>query len=199
MSRRRCYVVYCHPLDDSFAHAALERVLAGLARRPDVDVRLSDLYADDFSPEFSLEERRTHKDSPDGKTEIAEYADNLRWCDSLIVVHPTWFSGPPAMLKGWLDRVLVQGVAWTLPDGASRLKPLLRNIRAITVVTTHGSSKLINSLQGEAGKRIWFRSVRVLCHPLTRCRWVAFYGIDRASDAKRRAFLGRVERAMQRV
>ena len=49
------------------------------------------------------------------------YCDDLRWCDTLVFVYPTWWSGQPAMLTGWLDRVLVRGVAWELPDGASRI------------------------------------------------------------------------------
>jgi hypothetical protein len=53
---------------------------------------------------------------------IASYADDLQWCDTLVLVYPTWWSGQPAMLKGWIDRVWVNGVAWTLPDGANRLR-----------------------------------------------------------------------------
>ena len=193
---KRVYIVYCHPRPDSLIHAALQRVLAGLT---DHEVRVSDLYADGFRAEMSLDERRTHKDPPHGKAGIAAYADNLRWCTTVVFVYPTWYSSPPAMLKGWLDRVLVQGVAWTLPEGKRRIRPALKNIRSITVVTTHGSSKLVNAVQGEAGKRMIFRAFRALCHPLARCRWVALYGVDRSAPDKREAFLGRVQRSMRRV
>jgi NAD(P)H dehydrogenase (quinone) len=40
-----------------------------------------------------------------------------RWCDTLIFVYPTWWYGLPAMIKGWLDRVLVPGLAFLMPDG----------------------------------------------------------------------------------
>ena len=70
-----------------------------------------------------------------------------------MLVYPTWWSGQPAMLKGWIDRVWVAGVAWDLPPGANVLRARLRNVRRIVVVTTHGSSKLVNALEGEAGKR----------------------------------------------
>ena len=48
--------------------------------------------------------------------DVEGYCDSLRWCDTLIFVYPTWWSGQPAMLTGWLDRVLLRGVAWELPE-----------------------------------------------------------------------------------
>ncbi len=192
----RALVIVCHPLADSFTHAALGRVLAGLGA---AEVRVTDLYAAGFVAEMSAEERRTHQDSPDGKTDIAAHAADLRWCDTLILVYPTWWSGQPAMLKGWIDRVWVQGVAWTLPAGSNRLRPLLTNIRRLVAVTTHGSSKLVNAVEGESGKRTLTRSLRVLCHPRARTTWLALYGIDRRTDDQRRAFLDRVERRIRRL
>jgi putative NADPH-quinone reductase len=103
------------------------------------------------------------------------------------------------MLKGWIDRVWVNGVAWELPEGANRLRPLLSNVRRIVVVTTHGSSKLVNALEGESGKRTVTRSLRTMCHPLTRTNWLALYGVDAASADRRGAFLDRVERRLARL
>jgi len=192
----KAYVVYCHPLQTSFLAAARDRVLAGLAAAGH-EVRVTDLYADNFRPELSAWERTHHLDPPETKPEIAEYADNLRWCDALVLVYPTWWGGQPAMLKGWIDRVWVAGVAYELPPGAIRIRPLLRNIRRLVVVTTHGSSKLINVAQGESGKRVVTRALRVLCHRRARTKWIAFYGIDRASDSDRSQFLDRVEHSLR--
>ncbi|MDP9463882.1 MAG: NAD(P)H-dependent oxidoreductase, partial [Actinomycetota bacterium] len=131
---------------------------------------------------------------------LQRHADDLRWCDALVLVYPTWWSGQPAMLKGWIDRVWANGVAWTMsssgPTGANRLRPLLRNVRRIVVVTTHGSSKLINSLQGEGGKRVVTRALRSLCSRRCRTTWVAMYGVDRSTAEDRGKFLDRVERRL---
>ena len=193
---RHALVVVCHPREDSFTHAALARVLAGLGT---AEVRVTDLYAEGFRAEMSADERRTHQDDPAGKTEIASHAADLAWCDTLILVYPTWWSGQPAMLKGWFDRVWVQGVAWTLPPGANRLRGLLTNIRRLVVVTSHGSSKLVNAIEGEAGKRTVSRGLRVLCHRWARTTWIALYSIDRRSAAERERFLERVERRVARL
>lgn len=194
----RVLVVYCHPFEDSLVGAARDRVLAGLAAAGH-EVRLIDLYAEGFDPAFSAWEREHHHDPPDTKPAIAAHVEALRWCNELVLVHPTWWSAQPAMLKGWIDRVWVDGVAWDLPQGSDRLRPLLTNIRRITVVTTHGSSRFVNALQGDAGKLLVRRSLRFLCGWRTRVRWIALYGVDTSTPAQRTAFLADVERRLART
>jgi NAD(P)H dehydrogenase (quinone) len=72
----------------------------------------------------------------------------------------------------------------------------LRNVRRIVVVTTHGSSKFVNALQGEGGKRVVTRSLRSLCSRRCRTTWVAMYGVDTSTAGDRSAFLDRVERRL---
>jgi putative NADPH-quinone reductase len=79
------------------------------------------------------------------------------------------------------------------------IRPLLRNIRRIVVVTGHGSSKFVNALEGEAGKRTVTRSMRAMCSRRTRTTWCAIYGLDNASENARERFLVKVERAMSRL
>ena len=190
-------MVYCHPNPNSFTASLRDRAMAAL-RAGGHDVRLTDLYADGFDPTMSCDERRTHKD-PGIAADLQHHADDLRWAQALVLVYPTWWSGQPAMLKGWIDRVWVAGVAWELPPGAKVVRPLLRNIRRIVVVTGHGSSKFVNALEGEAGKRTVTRSLRAMCSRRARTRWCAIYGLDGASDEARERFLAKVERRMSRL
>lgn len=192
----RTLVIYCHPDDGSFVAAAKQRVIDGL-RAAGHEVRVTDLYADRFRPELSAEEHRVHLE-PGIAPELQSYADDVRWAEALVLVYPTWWSGQPAMLKGWMDRVLGAGVAWELPDDARRVRPLLTDIRRIAVVTTHGSSKLVNALEGESGKRTAFRSLRAVCSRRVRTSWTAIYGLDRAGEAERTAWLERVEQRFRR-
>ncbi len=193
----RVLVVYCHPNSDSFTGAMRDRSMTALTAAGH-DIRLTDLYADGFDPTLSCDERRTHKE-PGVAPALQRYADDLRWAQALVLVYPTWWSGQPAMLKGWIDRVWVAGVAWELPVGANVLRPLLRNIRRIVVVTGHGSSKFVNALEGEGGKRTVTRSLRAMCSRRTRTRWCAIYGLDHASEAARERFLSKVARTMSRL
>jgi putative NADPH-quinone reductase len=103
------------------------------------------------------------------------------------------------MLTGWLDRVLVRGVAWELADGATRITGRLNNVSRLVIITSHGSSKFVNLLEGETGRRVIGRSIRVLCHKFARTTWLALYNIDRCSQREREAFLDRVDQRMRRL
>jgi NAD(P)H dehydrogenase (quinone) len=188
VSGKRTLVVYCHPIATSLAGALRQRCCDAL-RDNGHDVRVIDLHAEGFDPVLSLNEHVGHLDDPSTKPGIAEHADLLRWCDALVFVYPTWWGGQPAMLKGWIDRVFVQGVAFVLPAGAARIRPLLGNINRIAVVTTHGSSKFVNAVEGEPGKRVITRSIRAMCHRRTRTRWIALYDVDRRRMDERSAFI----------
>jgi putative NADPH-quinone reductase len=193
----RVLVVYCHPDPDSFVAACRDRALSGLATSGH-EVRIADLYAEGFDPVMPAEERLTHKE-PGVAPVLERYAADLQWAQALVLVYPTWWSGQPAMLKGWIDRVWVAGVAWELPPGRNVIRPLLTDIRRIVVVTTHGSSKLINALEGESGKRTMTRAVRAMCSKRARTTWCAVYGLDTASADVRGRFLARVERTLARL
>ena len=192
----RTLVVTCHPLPDSFTAAVAERAVTTLRGRGD-DLRVTDLYAEGFDPVFTAAERERHLD-PGPDPAVAHHAADLKWCERLVLVYPTWWSSQPAMLKGWIDRVWVKDVAFDLPPESNRVHARLRNVRRLVAITTHGSSKFLNSVQGEAGKRTLTRTLRAVCHPLARTTWIAMYGIDTATDEQCRAFLDRVERKLRR-
>ena len=193
-------VVFAHPSPNSMC-ADLERRTCEEVRSAGHELRRHDLVAEGFNPVFSAYERVNHVGDLDEKLgrlpDLVPYVEDLRWCDTLVLVYPTWWGSQPAVMKGWFDRVLMNEVAWILPEGKARLSPLLTNVRRLIVVTTHGSSKLVNALQGEPGKRIAFRSVRLMFHVRTRCTWAAVYRMDSMRDDARRRRAA--DRAMRRV
>jgi putative NADPH-quinone reductase len=198
----KVYIVYCHPDRESLTGAALERVMAGL-QQGGHSIRLSDLYADGFDPALSAVERANqlvdHREHPEVRPALQGYIDDLTWCDTLVLVYPTWWGGQPAMLKGWFDRVWVTGVVYEAPAGKNRITSLLHNVQRIVVVTTHGSPKRVNALQGEPGKRTVTRSLRALCNRWCRTDWISLYDVDRATPDDCRRFLDRVEHHMARM
>ena len=194
----KVYVVYCHPDPESFTAAVRERAVDALTKAGH-DVRLADLYAEGFDPTMSLQEVQHHLAPPRRQPAIDPYCANLQWCDTLVFIYPTWWSGPPAMLMGWFDRVLVRGVAWELLDGSTRITPKLTNVQRLVGVTTYGSSKFINVLEGETGRRVIGRAFRALCNRSARTTWVTLYDIDRSTPEGRREFLDHVDERLGRL
>lgn len=106
----RALVVYCHPREGSFTSAVRDLVLEKLAARGS-EVRVTDLYAGSFDPILSVKELEGYETCPDNCASVEADVADLRWCDTLIFIYPTWWYGLPAILKGWLDRVFLPDVA----------------------------------------------------------------------------------------
>jgi len=195
-------VVLAHPSQESFVSFLCSEVVAELSSGGH-EIRHHDLWAENFNPVFTPYERLNHVGDVAEKLnelpELRQHIEDLQWCDALVLVYPTWWSGQPAILKGWFDRVLMNGVAWVLPEGAARIRPLLTNVKRLVVVTTHGSSKFVNALEGESGKRTAFRSVRLMLHRRVRCEWIAMYGVDNATVKQREKFSSHVRRRIRRL
>src|SRR3981189_1048544 len=102
--------VYCHPLDDSFHAAIRKEALAGL-KEAGHTVDLLDLYAEDFNPGLPAERRPDYHAPVRTRANNRAYVDRLMAANAMVVQFPTWSFGPPAMLKGGLDRMFGPGVA----------------------------------------------------------------------------------------
>ena len=111
--------------------------------------------------------------------------DDLVDATDLILVYPTWSGGLPALLLDWVHEVLDDDDA-------------LGGVRRVVVITTCGSSKLINLLQGEWGRRYLRRHVLAKCAPGARFRWHPLYKIDRRAEAETAAHLATIATAIAR-
>ena len=195
----KALIVYCHPSPDSFNHAVLETVLTEL-RSQAIEHRVIDLYAEGFDPRLSLEDWTEYEDTSCNTARICQHVDSLRWCDSLIFIYPTWWFGQPAMLKGWLDRVLVPGVAFNMPtEQMPRITHSLRHITRLGVFTTCGASFVLTKLIGSPGKRVLMRGLRTCLAPRTRTVFAAHYEMDSSTEASRARHLARVRARMNRL
>jgi putative NADPH-quinone reductase len=195
----RALVVHCHPCEGSFTAAVRDLVLAKL-RAAGAEVRLTDLYARGFQPILGPEEWRGYLAFPENCVPVAGDVGDVQWCDTLIFVYPTWWYGLPAMLKGWLDRVMLPDVAFLMPDGANRtIRPGLTHITRLGVFTTCGASRWLTALVGSPGRRTLTRGLGLLLSPRRRTVFAAHYLMDSSTDASRTAHLRRVAAQVDRL
>lgn len=193
----RVLVIHAHPEPTSF-----NRVLATTAvqalEEAGHEVDLIDLYTSGYRPSMSTAERRAYEtDSPVLDEVVAAHARLVRRAEALVFVYPTWWSTLPAMLKGWMERTLVMGVAFQLDERTRRVRPMLTGVRTIVGITTYGSPRRYVRVVNDNGRRTLTRSLRGCTGWRTRTRWLGMYELDTSSDAERRQFLERVAATMK--
>ncbi|MEM6887433.1 MAG: NAD(P)H-dependent oxidoreductase [Pseudomonadota bacterium] len=195
----RALVIYCHPRAGSFTAAVRDTVLQRL-QAAGAEVRLRDLYAMQFQPVLTDGELEGYLDCPANQAPVESHVADVHWCDCLIFVYPTWWYGLPAMLKGWLDRVLLPDVAFIMPKAeGENIRPGLTHITRLGVFTTCGASWWLTRLVGAPGKRTLFRGVGFLLAPGARKVFAAHYLMDSATPDTLQAHLTRVARRADRL
>ncbi len=193
----RVLLVSCHPRRDSFTAHLAERALAGLERAGH-DATHLDLYADGFRAAMSRQERTAyHGEHPVSDPMVAEHVELAKSVEVMVFVYPTWWAGLPAMLKGWLERVMVPGVGFRFDEKSGKARPNLTNVKRVVGVSTYGSPRWYVSLVNDNGRRTLMRALRLSCGFPTRGGWHGFYAIDSSTDEERAAFADRVESAME--
>jgi NAD(P)H dehydrogenase (quinone) len=192
----RYLVIYAHPLDGSFQSALHRRVVESLSAAGH-EVDDCDLYAENFQPVLSPGERRAYHSATPDTAFVAEEIERLRRAEGLAFVFPTWWFGMPAILKGYIDRVWIPGVAFELKNG--RTLPLLRQIRRFAVVTTYGSPWWLNKFfLHDPNRHTFLRGLRHLVAPEAQILWLALYRMDDRAESSRKNFLRKVERRLRR-
>lgn len=193
-------VVYCHPNPESFNAAICATALNAL-RAAGHEVKLIDLYAENFNPVFSRRERETYlTHTQENVAGVADHVSALQNCEGLIVIYPTWYYGPPAMLKGWLERVYLPGVAFGL--SGTRHKPIagkLNNIRLFVGITTSGSPWWWLKMVGDPGKSLFMKGLRPLYARMCKTLWLQLFSMNYVTEAERKAFLAKVERKLSGI
>ncbi|MGG7566547.1 NAD(P)H-dependent oxidoreductase [Rhodovulum sp. DZ06] len=190
-AKPRAFVLYAHPVPDSFA-AAVHAATVETLEEAGWEVDDCDLYAEGFDPRLTREEREGYHDVGPNLEPVADYVARLRAADGLFLCFPVWNFGYPAILKGFFDRVFLPGVSFALEDG--KVRPALGNIRTLAACCTYGASRWRAFLAGDPPRRTVTRPLRYCLHPRARTRFLALYDMNRADHSARAAFLARVRR-----
>ncbi|MCQ6963089.1 NAD(P)H-dependent oxidoreductase [Methanolobus chelungpuianus] len=156
--------IFAHPEPRSFNSAMKEAALRTLDEQGH-EVKLSDLFAMDFKPVLDrrdfLQPKRTDVFNPfmeqmhaskkgTFSKDIMDEMEKVTWVDILIFQFPIYFTGFPAMIKGWIDRVFAAGFAFNPATGSMYEAGLLRGKKAMLVMTA-GADEALYSKGGAHG------------------------------------------------
>lgn len=155
-------VVLGHPQPGSFNHSLAERVVSTLEACGH-EVAFHDLYAEGFDPLMTAAEIAS--DGPVAP-EIARHCEELTAAEGIVVVHPNWWGQPPAVLKGWIDRVVLPGVAYRFVEGDSGEgvpEGLLKAKTAVVLNTSNTEPEREQEAFGDPLETLWVRCIFNLC------------------------------------
>ncbi len=185
-------MVVAHPLGDSLTEHIADHTAARLAARGH-SVRRRNLYAEGFDPVLGADERRAYYG--DGFEDRA----GLQQAQALVLVFPTWWFGMPAILKGWIDRSFLPGVAFDHTPGGGPMIPRLHDLRQVLALTTLGSPWWVDRLvlRRPVARVLKWGVVRP-CAPKARVRVLPLYAAEQVAPARLVSHLARIERVIDR-
>lgn len=155
-------VLLGHPQPGSFNHALAAKVVSTLEENGH-EVAFHDLQAEGFDPVMTATEIQA--DAP-LEPEIARHCEELADAEGIVVVHPNWWGQPPAILKGWIDRVLRPEVAYRFLDGDSGEgipEGLLKARTAVVLNTSNTASEREQAVFGDPLEIFWKKCVFDFC------------------------------------
>ena len=155
-------VILGHPQKESFNHAIAETVIRTLQERKH-KVIYHDLYAEGFDPILP------HCEIPRDAVLppiIKQHCDEIKESDGIIIIHPNWWGQPPAILKGWVDRVIRPGIAYEFAEGDSGEGipiGLLKAGVALVFNTSNTLSEREMKVFGDPLETLWKNCIFDLC------------------------------------
>lgn len=155
-------VILSHPKQGSFCHAIAASVKEVLVKNGH-DVTFHDLYEEKFDP--VLHQHEIPKDA-EVCAGIRKHCDEIVSAEGIVIVHPNWWGQPPAILKGWIDRVIRPGVAYEFlvgDKGEGVPRGLLKARAAIVFNTSNTDPRREKQVFGDPLEALWKNCIFGLC------------------------------------
>lgn len=189
-------VVYNHPYEGSFCHAILEKTVEGALLKGEVDV--IDLDSDKFNPVMSQEDLLGFIKHKIVDEKAQDYAERIREADNLVLIFPIWWELMPAMMKGFIDKVVFPGAFYEYTKSGYGMKTLVPNLKKVTVITTMNTPKLIYRLiYGNALKNALVKGTFKKAG-IKNVEWISFNMVKSSSVEKRNSWLETVKRKLSK-
>lgn len=194
----RTLIVYNHPREGSFCSAVREAVENGL-KTGNHEYKVIDLDRDGFDPVMREKDLKAFvtagRIGEDGLEEVdplvLRYMKMMRWAEQIVMIFPIWWMTTPAMIKGFIDKVIFPGIVYKMEGG--KLVSKLSSLKQVTIITTMNTPSEVyhdifgNSLEGSLIKGT-FNQIGI--HDI---RWISLNMVKQAGDEKRWVWLDEIE------
>jgi putative NADPH-quinone reductase len=190
-------VILAHPQKGSFNHAIALTAVDQL-QYSGHEVRFHDLYEEEFDPILPAAEMPRDVDLP---KQIAIHCKEISEADGIVIVHPNWWGQPPAILKGWIDRVVRPGIAYEFLEGDQGdgiPNGLLKAGVALVFNTSNTKSEREKNIFGDPLEMLWKNCVFDLCGVAYTYRRM-FNIVVISTEAERNAWLEEVKQTVRKL
>jgi len=188
----RVVIVFNHPYSGSYCSAILNSVKSGLEKSGH-EIDVIHLDNDKFNPVMTAEDLLAFKNKKSIDTQAKEYIQRIKAADHLVFIFPIWWELMPALMKGFVDKIIFPGETYDYTQSGYGMVTLMKNIKSITVITTMNTPGLMYKLiYGDAIKKALIKGTlrKMGCK---RVKWLSLNMVKMSSKEKRVKWLEQIE------
>jgi len=187
-------IIFNHPYEGSYCSSVLTSVIAGI-QKAGHEADIIHLDKEAFNPVMSAEDLKGFVHGKASDPKVLEYQQRMNDADHLVFIFPVWWELMPAMMKGFIDKVIFPGVFYD-NDRSGRIPKMvkkMKTVKSITVITTMNTPLLMYRLLfGNAIKKALFTGT-FWKTGYRNNKWISLNMVKFVSDIKRKKWLTNIE------
>ena len=184
-------IVYCHPWNGSFHHDILKQIIKNIKDRGS-SYELIDLYHDCFDPAYDTEDLKLYQSGETGDPLVKKYVKLLQYVDHIVFVTPIWWNDVPAILKGFLNKVIreIRKISQMVDDNDFNKRII--KIKKAEIFTTSNSPNIYYRVFNRNGIKNVLVNQTFKKLGIKRVRWLNFGNITHSKKSQREKYLTKI-------
>ena len=155
---KKVFLILGHPDKESYCGALAHSYIKG-AEKAGIEIRTLYLGQAKFDPILHHGYSIIQELEPD----LLKAQENIKWADHIVFIYPTWWGVMPALLKGFLERIMLPGFAYKFHENDQKWEKLLGNKSARLIVTMNAPGWVYNTLNRAVGHRLMKKNILGFC------------------------------------
>ncbi len=190
--KMKVVIIFNHPYEGSYCNAILDSVKTGL-QKSNHEIDVIHLDREGFNPVMTAADLKAFVERKPVDPKVMEYKARLDQADHLVFIFPIWWELMPAMMKGFIDKVIFPGIAYE-HKGTYGMAPLFKKVKRVTVITTMNTpAVLYRFIFGNAVKKALLTGTFWKIGYRNR-KWISLNKVKMVSAVKRKNWLDKIER-----
>ena len=189
----RVAIVFNHPYEGSYCNAILDAVKRGL-NRAGHEIDVIHLDQDKFNPVMTAEDLLAFRNKKSIDSQALDYIQRIKAADHLVFIFPIWWELMPALMKGFIDKVIFPGETYDYTKSGYGMITLLDHLQSATVITTMNTPAIMYKfMYGNAIKKSLIRGT-LKKSGIKNVKWLSLNMVKASSSEKRAKWLEKIEK-----